>query len=82
LAGRRVAPIDGFTPEQRLVLGFSQVWCENMREEAARMRAAVDPHAPGKYRVNGVLQNMPEFQKAFGCKAADPMVLHQACRVL
>jgi endothelin-converting enzyme/putative endopeptidase len=81
LAGRRVAPIDGFTPEQRLFLGFAQVWCENTREEAARMRAAVDPHAPGKYRVNGVVQNMPEFQKAFGCKTGDPMVRPQACRV-
>jgi endothelin-converting enzyme/putative endopeptidase len=35
----------------------------------------------GKYRVDGVVQNMPEFQKAFNCKAGQPMVRENACRV-
>jgi len=33
-----------------------------------------DPHASAKYRVKGVLSNMPGFQKAFACKAGDAMV--------
>jgi putative endopeptidase len=41
----------------------------------------VDPHSPGKWRVNGVVRNMPEFQKAFGCKAGQPMVPQNACHV-
>ena len=45
------------------------------------MRAQVDPHAPGRYRVNGVVVNMPEFQKAFRCAAGAPMVRENACRV-
>jgi putative endopeptidase len=73
--------IDGFTPEQRFFLGFSQVWCQNETEESARLRATVDPHSPGRYRVNGVVANMPEFQQAFGCKAGDAMVRENACRV-
>jgi len=73
--------IDGFTPEQRFFLGFGQVWCQNETEESARLRANVDPHSPGRYRVNGVLANMPEFQQAFGCKAGDAMVRENACRV-
>jgi predicted metalloendopeptidase len=73
--------IDGFTPEQRLFLGFAQVWCENMAPEEARNRAMTDPHSPGRFRVNGTVQNMPEFQKAFACKAAQPMVSANACRV-
>jgi predicted metalloendopeptidase len=81
LAGRQVAKIENFTPEQRIFLGWGQIWCQNVTEEAARLRASVDPHAPGKYRVNGVLMNMPEFQKAFGCSAGQPMVSPQACRV-
>ena len=81
LAGRHAQTVDGFTAEQRLFLGFAQIWCENVTEEAQRMGAAVDPHSPGRYRVNGVLRNMPEFQKAFGCKAGQPMVSPQACRV-
>ncbi|MGH2625985.1 MAG: M13-type metalloendopeptidase, partial [Anaerolineales bacterium] len=81
LAGREAPPRDGFTPEQRLFLGWGQIWCENETEESAKLRAQVDPHAPGRYRVNGVVANMPEFQKAFACKAGQPMVRENACRV-
>jgi putative endopeptidase len=73
--------IDGFTPEQRFFLGWGQIWCENTTVEMLRMQAQVDPHSIPKYRVNGVLGNMPEFQKAFGCKANAPMVNPNACRV-
>jgi endothelin-converting enzyme/putative endopeptidase len=73
--------VDGFTTEQRFFLSFGQGWCENQREEILRLRAQTDPHSPGKFRVNGVVQNMPEFQKAFSCKAGQPMVSATACRV-
>ena len=73
--------IDGFTPEQRLFLAFGQVWCVNEREAALRMQVKTNPHAPGKERVNGVVQNMPEFQRAFSCQAGQPMVSANACRV-
>jgi putative endopeptidase len=73
--------IDGYTPEQRFFLGFGRVWCEKRRPQFSRMLVSVDPHSPGKYRVNGVLQNMPEFQNAWGCKAGQPMVSEKACRV-
>jgi putative endopeptidase len=73
--------IDGFTPEQRLFLSFGQIWCKNQREESLRMQVKTNPHAPGKERVNGVVQNMPEFQKAFSCQAGQPMVSANACRV-
>jgi putative endopeptidase len=79
--GKAAKPIDGFTPEQRFFLGFARVWCEKQRPEFARMRVTVDPHSPGKYRVDGVVENMPEFQKAWGCKAGQPMVSAHACRV-
>ncbi|MGB7759500.1 MAG: M13 family metallopeptidase [Bryobacteraceae bacterium] len=73
--------IDGFTPEQRLFLSFGHVWCENDREESLRLQVKTNPHAPGKERVNGVVQNMPEFQKAFSCHSGQPMVSANACRV-
>jgi endothelin-converting enzyme/putative endopeptidase len=73
--------IDGFTPEQRVFLGWAQVWCENTRLEAERLRAATNPHSSNKYRVNGPVSNMPEFQKAFACKPTAPMVRQNACRV-
>jgi endothelin-converting enzyme/putative endopeptidase len=72
--------IDGFTPEQRFFLGYAQIWCQNVTPENSRMLAKTDPHSPGQYRVNGVVVNMPEFQKAFSCKAGQPMVSANACR--
>jgi len=45
------------------------------------MQVKTNPHAPGKQRVNGVVQNMPKFQRAFSCQAGQPMVSANACRV-
>ena len=75
------AKLDGYTPEQRLFLGWGQIWCQNQTPQIARMLAQVNEHSPGKYRVNGVVSNMPEFEKAWGCKAGQPMVRQNACRV-
>jgi putative endopeptidase len=79
--GKAGQKIDGYTPEQRLFLGYGRVWCEKRKPEFSRMLVSVDPHSPGRYRVNGVVQNMPEFQKAWGCKEGQPMVRANACRV-
>jgi predicted metalloendopeptidase len=79
--GANAEKVDGFTPEQRVFLSFGQIWCENAREEVLRMQVQTDPHAPPRARVNGVVQNMPEFQKAFSCKAGQPMVSDNACHV-
>jgi endothelin-converting enzyme/putative endopeptidase len=81
IAGATVPPRDGFTPEQRLFMAWGQIWCQNETEESARLRAQTDPHSPGRYRVNGVVSNMPEFQKAFACPAGSPMVRENPCRV-
>jgi putative endopeptidase len=79
--GKEGQSIDGFTPEQRFFLGFARVWCEKRRPELSRSRVLTDPHSPGKYRIDGVVQNMPEFEKAWGCKAGQPMVSENACHV-
>ena len=71
----------GFTPEQRFFLSFGQIWCENARQEAEILQVQTDPHSPARFRVDGVVKNMPEFQKAFACKAGQPMVTADACRV-
>ena len=73
-AAKQPEKIDGFTPEQRFFLGWGQIWCQNQTDQMARLLAQNNAHSPGKYRVNGVVQNMPEFQKAWGCKAGQPMV--------
>jgi len=80
-AGKEPAPIDGLSAEQRFFLGWANVWCQNRTDALARMLVTVDPHSPGKYRVNGTLSNMPEFREAYHCPATAPMVNQNACRV-
>ncbi len=82
LEGKKRPPvIDGFTPEQRFFLGWSQVWTENTRPEAARLQAQSNEHSLPEFRVNGPLSNLPEFAKAFGCKTGDKMVRQKQCKV-
>lgn len=79
--GKSMPAVADYTPQQRFFLAYGQVWCQNISEEAARLRAVTDPHSLGRYRVNGVVQNMPEFQKAFGCQVGQPMVSEKGCRI-
>jgi putative endopeptidase len=82
LAGKpRPADKDGFSPEQRFFLGWTQVWGANERIEYARLMANTNPHPLPRFRGNGPLSNMAEFQKAFGCKKGEPMVREQACKI-
>ena len=73
--------IDGYTEAQRYFLGFAQVWCQNQTEQSARQAALVDPHSPGRWRVNGSVQNFDQFGKAFGCTKGQPMYPATSCRV-
>jgi endothelin-converting enzyme/putative endopeptidase len=79
--GMKLEPRDGLSPEQRFFIGYSQWACENQRPENQRVQALTDPHSPGKYRVNGLMVNMPEFEAAFACKKGQPMVAEKRCRV-
>jgi endothelin-converting enzyme/putative endopeptidase len=73
--------VDGYTPEQQFFLGYAHVWCGKRTDAFQRMLTQVDPHSPERFRVNGVLQNFPEFRKAFGCKEGQAMVATPGCRV-
>src|SRR5579862_879063 len=79
--GQNLQPIDGFTPDQRFFIGYAQWACENERPENLRVSAITNPHSPGKYRVNGIVSDLPQFQKAFSCKPGQPMVREKMCRV-
>ncbi len=81
LAGKQPEHIDGLSAQQRFFLGWANVWCQNRTDALTRMLVTVDPHSPGKWRVNGTVSNMPEFGEAFHCKPDDPMVRKDACRV-
>jgi endothelin-converting enzyme/putative endopeptidase len=71
----------GFTPAQQFFLAHGQNWCGSTRPEQLRLQVQTDPHSPREFRINGVVQNMPEFGRAFGCKTGQPMMPTDACRV-
>jgi len=79
--GLKLTDADGFTPDQRFFVGMAQWACENERPENQRVSALTNPHSPGYARINGVVSNLPEFQKAFRCKVGQPMVHVPTCRV-
>jgi putative endopeptidase len=69
LAGQHPGKIEGYTPEQRFFLSYAQQWRSRYRVERERMLLATDPHSPPRFRVAGVVAQMPEFARAFSCDA-------------
>jgi putative endopeptidase len=80
-AGKTAPVIDGFTGEQRFFIGYAQSWRSQIRDEYLRELLLRDAHSPARYRVIGVLRNMPEFYRAFDVQADDPMFLPASERV-
>jgi endothelin-converting enzyme/putative endopeptidase len=72
---------DGYTPQQEFFMAFGQDWCGGWRPQLTRLLVQTDPHSPDFIRVNGVVQNLTPFGKAFGCKVGQPMMPDNACHV-
>ena len=68
---------DGFTPEQRFFLAYAGVWGQNITEKEIRQRVKNDPHALGKWRVDGALPHIDAWYEAFGVKPGDKMYIPQ-----
>jgi putative endopeptidase len=72
LNGKPAPVIDGLTGDQRVFLGWAQVWREKIREDAAKQQAVSDPHSPARFRVDGPLRNVDAWYQAFDIKPTDP----------
>lgn len=81
LNGKEAPKMDGYTGMQRVFLGWGQVWLDKSREESLRSQVAGDPHSPAKFRINGVVRNVPEFYEAFNIKPTDSLYLAPEKRV-
>lgn len=81
LKGKKSPVLDGFTGEQRVFIGWAQVWQSKEREESLRNQVASDPHSPAVFRVNGTVRNIPEFYEAFNVKPGDSLYLAPEKRV-
>jgi putative endopeptidase len=73
--------IDGYSGEQRLFIGFAQIWRDKVRDAARVERLKVDPHSPGQFRANGTLHNQNAFDEAFAVKPGDAMYLRPEQRI-
>ena len=73
LDGREAPIIEGLTGDQRFFMGWAQIWRRKYRDAELERRLVIDPHAPSRFRVIGVLSNMPEFYEAFGIEPEDGM---------
>lgn len=81
LEGKPAPKMDGFTGEQRVLIGWAQVWANKSTEEGLRTQISTDPHSPAQFRVNGVMRNVPEFYEAFKVKPTDSLYLAPDKRV-
>jgi len=81
LDGKPSPVMDGFTGEQRVFLGWAQVWKNKSRDEFVRNQVLSDPHSPADFRVNGTVVNIPAFYEAFDVKPGDKLYLPPEERV-
>ncbi|KAF9154486.1 hypothetical protein BG015_000773 [Linnemannia schmuckeri] len=73
--------LDKYTPEQLFFISYGRLWCTMMTPDALVDYVGSNPHSPGKWRINGVAQNSPDFAKAFKCKTGTPMNPAKKCEV-
>jgi putative endopeptidase len=81
LAGRPAPVLDGLTGEQRFFLGYAQTFRAKRTDEEARRQLVADPHAPERYRVNGVVRNVDAWYEAFDVRPGDKLYLAMEDRV-
>ncbi|OYT90997.1 MAG: peptidase M13 [Burkholderiales bacterium PBB3] len=82
LGGKPAPVLDGFTGEQRVYIGFAQIWRSKMREAQALVQVKSDPHSAAEFRIQGTLVNQPEFHRVFDVKPGDKMYVPPEQRVV
>jgi putative endopeptidase len=71
LGGKDAPVLDGFTGDQRVFMGFAQVWRSKYRDEAVRRQVTTNPHSPAVFRVIGPVRNIDAWYKAFDVQPGD-----------
>ena len=74
LAGKNPGRIDGFTPQQRFFLSYAEGWRTKQRPEIERLYLRIDGHSLPRFRVQGPLQQSPEFARAFSCEPSKTLI--------
>jgi len=78
---KRSAKSGPFSAEQQFFLAYAQAWCEASSDGVLARQIATDQHAPGRFRVNGSMRNLPGFAEAFACSAGSELAPTDRCQV-
>jgi putative endopeptidase len=81
LGGAESPVIDGFTGEQRVMLGWAQKWRRKTREADVRRYLGSDPHAPNGVRAEAPLRDVDSWYRAFDVVPGDKLYLPPDQRV-
>jgi putative endopeptidase len=81
LHGQPAPVLDGYTGEQRVFLGWAQVWRDKSRPDALKRQVATDPHSPARFRIDGPMRNIDAWYDAWGVKPDDKLYLKPDDRV-
>ena len=81
IKGKPLEQKDGFTPQQRFFLSYGFIWAGNIRDEQLRQYNKLDPHSPGRWRVNGALPHIDAWYKAFNIRKNDKLYVPKNKRV-
>jgi putative endopeptidase len=81
LKGQPAPVIDGLTGDQRVFLGWAQVWRSKVRDDRQKQLLVSDPHSPARARVDVPMKNIDAWYEAFGIKPGDPSYVAPADRV-
>jgi putative endopeptidase len=81
LHGAPAPVLDGYTGDQRVFLGWAQVWRAKSRPDALKQQITSDSHSPAQFRVDGPLRNVDAWYDAFGVKPGDKLYLKPEDRV-
>jgi len=81
LRGQGAPVLDGLTGDQRVFLGWAQVWRDKSRPDALKRQVATDPHSPARFRIDGPMRNIDAWYDAWGMKPGDKLYLKPEDRV-
>ncbi|CAD6191703.1 unnamed protein product [Caenorhabditis auriculariae] len=76
-----ISGLESLSQMQMFFLSYGYVWCNAARPQQIMTDLQSDVHSPGKYRVNVVLSNQPEFASAFNCAPGTPMNPVNTCSI-
>jgi len=81
LKGQPAPVLDGYTGDQRVLLGWAQAWRGKVTDDYVKKQVVSDPHSPRQFRVIGPARNIDAWYEAFKVQPSDKMFVPPNQRV-